>query len=271
MKKNLIFAMLVMALVLFVAVLPTAAGTADCTRTGSGSIDALTSAPFGFQCAADAVVYFGACDSGSVPNDDLFTITYMGQMVSNNTFRSGLEYVQIGEAQVAAGSHQAILNSTNETAATYSLAISSDRAVVLDYLSAYCGADFGGTEVPFCLKSVPVFTEDVAPTDGTIRVDVQYGEMSREEGWTVGTFSLQAGQRLNNASVSVPAPKYVRVWWQAEGSDAWELLPSQYWTGSGTLASEYGVSCDNKAVPSYHTSFGSAVPDNLVPAIPALN
>ncbi len=83
-------------------------------------------------------------------------------------------------------------------------------------------------------------------------------------------FTLTAGQRLNNASVSVPAPKYVRVWWQAEGSDTWSLLPSQYWTGSGTLASEYGLSCDDRGVPSYHTSLSSAIAENLLPNVPAL-
>lgn len=274
MKKNLIFAIAVITLTLIVGVLPTLAGGADCTATGDGGIPVLSSLAIDFECAEDSVVYFGACDSGGVPNDDLFNITYMGSVVSNNIFVSGSEYVNIGQAQAAAGSHQAVLNSLNAspaTPATYSFALSTDRGFVANYLANFCGADFAGTAAPSCLKTVPVFTEDTAPTDGTIRVDVQYGEMNREEGWTVGTFELSAGQRLNNATVSVPAPKYVRVWWQAEGSDTWDLLPSQYWTGSGTLASEYGVSCDEKAVPSYHTSFGSAVPDTLVPSVPALN
>lgn len=273
-KHTIFFAIIVLVLTLIVAILPAAAGAADCTATGSGGINPLTSVAIDFQCSADTVVYFGACDNGGNPNDDLFNMTYMGAVVSTNRYVNNREHVSIGMAQVGAGSNQAVLNSTNyspDLPATYFFALSPDRAFVAGSLQDFCGTDFGGTEAPSCLKSVPVFTEDTAPTDGTLRVDVQYGEMNREEGWTVGTFELNAGQRLNNAAVSVPAPKYVRVWWQAEGSTVWDLLPSQYWTGSGTLASEYGVSCDNKDVPSYHTSFSDAIPDSLVPSVPALN
>lgn len=116
-----------------------------------------------------------------------------------------------------------------------------------------------------CHKQVPVFTTDSAPTDGTLEFHVLYGELGRIEGITLYVWDVSAGQQINNDKVAVTASKWVRIWWQPDGDTTWYLLPSQYWTGDGTAASEYGVSCGDYAVPSYHTSFGSAIPEDDVP------
>ncbi len=116
-----------------------------------------------------------------------------------------------------------------------------------------------------CDKQVPVYTTDTAPTDGTLEFHVLFGELGQLEGITLRVWDVTAGQRINNDKVAVHAPKWVRVWWQPDGDSTWYLLPSQYWSGDGTVASEYGVSCGNASVPTYHTSFGSAIPESEVP------
>ncbi len=116
-----------------------------------------------------------------------------------------------------------------------------------------------------CDKQVPVFTTDTAPTGGTLEFHALFGELGRVEGITLRVWDVTAGQQINNDKVAVHAPKWVRVWWQPDGDPTWYLLPSQYWSGDGTVASEYGVSCGNASVPTYHTSFGRAIPESQVP------
>ena len=116
-----------------------------------------------------------------------------------------------------------------------------------------------------CNKKVPVYTIDTAPTDGTLILQVLFGELGRLEGITMKIWDVAAGQRINNDKAPVHAPKWVRVWWHPDGDPSWYLLPSQYWVGGGTVASEYGVSCGDAPAPTYHTSFGSAIPESEVP------
>jgi CSLREA domain-containing protein len=116
-----------------------------------------------------------------------------------------------------------------------------------------------------CYRDVPVFTTDTAPTDGTLEFRVLFGELGRIEGITLRVWDVAAGQQINNEEVQVRAPKWVRIWWQPDGEDTWYLLPSQYWSGDGTVLSEYGVSCSDADVPSYHTSFASAIPESDIP------
>jgi hypothetical protein len=262
-----------------IVVLPVRAMTAraapsDCALAAdTGAIPALTSLTINFNCATAGLVYFAACDSGGVANDDLFTITVNNAVVSSNRYENDIEFVSMGSLQLPAGPNTAVLNSVNDTPfppATYSYAIASDAAQVQAYVEEFCGADFGGfnSTVTGCGATFPVFTTDTAPTAGELRLDVQFGSFNREEGQTWRVWSLKAGERVNNDTVSIPAPNYVRLWWKPAGGTQWFLLPSQYWTGAGdgTIKSEYGLACGG-ATPSYHTSFSRAIPDSNVPLL----
>lgn len=274
MKRYFVFASVVVLLVFlaFQASPTKAGGGGNCSAFETGGIPVLTSLNIDFNCAASTTVYFGACDSGGNPNDDLFNITYLGSEVSVNYYVNSIEYVYVGQVQVSAGAQQATLNSLNaspDIPATYSYAISPDSNEVSSYLSASCGLDFGGQAPPpatGCLRSFPVFTTDTAPSAGTLKLNVLFGTMNREEGATYKTWSVTAGQRINNDMVTIPTPRWVRLWWQPTGSTTWYLLPSQYWLGGGTRASEYGLTCGTDNGPSYHTSFANAIPASAVPA-----
>jgi len=250
------------------------AAPSDCALAAdTGAIDALTSLQIDFSCATAGTVFFATCDSGGVANDDLFTLTVNGTVVSSNRYENSIEFVSMGSLQLAAGANTAMLNSVNDTPfppATYSYAIASDAAAVQAYVTEFCGVDFGGFggAVTGCGVTFPVFTTDVAPSAGEIRLDIQFGEFNREEGQTWRVWSLKAGERINNDPVSIAAPNYVRLWWKPAGGTQWFLLPSQYWTGAGdgTIKSEYGLACGG-ATPSYHTSFSRAIADTDVPRL----
>lgn len=118
----------------------------DCSAYGRGGIPPTSSLNISFTCPSPSTVYFGVCDSGSRPNDDLFNITYQGSVVAHNEYVNGSERTHIGQASVSTGAHNATLNSLNSTPyppATYSYAISPDRAQVDDYLKAWCGNPHG--------------------------------------------------------------------------------------------------------------------------------
>jgi hypothetical protein len=268
-KLKIIFSLLIVVMLGILAfTLPIGASpTADCEQFGTGYISPLSSLSISFTCTQDSTVYFGACDSGNVPDDDLFNITFNGAVVSTNSFGGGREYVSIGTASAAAGSNTATLNSLNTTPfppATYSFAISSDQGAVSNYLVSWCGVDYSSSSA--CSVAVPVFTQDKAPSAGTLELRVQFGNMNRPEGYTIQTWDVYEGQQINNDTAVVPAPQYVRVWWQPDGSTEWYLLTSQYWTGDGTTKSEFGVSCGVSS-PSYHTSFASAIEASKVPTL----
>ncbi|MCZ7674278.1 MAG: hypothetical protein M5U34_47680 [Chloroflexi bacterium] len=269
--KKILLLVVVMLVVGVMAVTVGASPTADCEAFASGSIPQLTSLDIPFSCQQQGTVYFGVCDSGPVPDDDEFNIVFNNVIVASNWYSGGEEFAYIGSAQAAAGSHVAVLNSVNPAwGATYSYAISTNQAAVTGYLQGACGADFGGTANigGQCVRNVPVFTTDTAPTNGKVSFNVQFGEMNREEGRALKTWNLKAGERINNATVPVPAPQYVRVWWQPEGDSEWYLMTSQYWQGGGDTDSEYGIDCELSGVPSYHTSFAGAVPEAEVPLLP---
>lgn len=272
MKKYFVLAsILALLAVMAIQAAPTKAGGGDCRALNRGNLTPLDSLDIDFTCGASTTVYFGACDSGNVPNDDLFNITFMGSEVSNNYYLGDFELVNVGQAQAAAGAQIATLNSLNTTPfppATYSYAISPDQSEVTSYLAAWCGTDFTGTDpsITGCLRSFPVFTTDTAPSAGTLKLNVLFGTMNREEGATYKTWNVTAGQRINNDMVTIPTPRWVRLWWQPTGSTTWYLLPSQYWLGDGTPASEYGLTCGTDNGPSYHTSFANAIPASEVPA-----
>lgn len=266
----------------------TAGSSGDCRAFATGSINDLASLNVPFSCGAVAstttvpgddqratghTVYFGVCDSGNVPNDDLFTMSYMGSVVSSNRYDKGRELVSIGSAFIAPGAHTALLqsiSSNNTPPATYGYGISPIRSEVINFLNSYCGVDIlnpGLTTGSSCVRSIPVRTEGVAPSNGKLVMRAQYGSMNRPEGYTIGHWNLTKGQFLNNAPVDVPAPQYARLWWQPEGSSEWYLLPSQYWRNDGTLAGEYGASCASGSLPSYHTAFDKAIPASQVPLL----
>lgn len=136
------------------------------------------------------------------------------------------------------------------------LAISTRQMSAVDTVSAGSG----------CLRDVPVFTTDTAPTDGELMFDFG-GEGYRTDSAILRSWEVAAGQQVNNDIVSnVPAPGWARLWWQPFGDSTWYLLPSQYWRGDGMTTSFYGVSCEPAAQPSYHTAFGSAIPEDQLPS-----
>ncbi len=268
MKTRILLVLSVVFVLLLAARLSsaTAAPAADCDATAVGSMTNLSSQSIDFNCAASAPVYFGVCDSGSVPNDDLFVIEFDGATVSRNFFVGAGEMFEIGVGQSNAGSNTATLRSINNSPfppATYAYAISSDSGVVTDYLSRFCGSDFQGVGMPAgtqCLRNVPIFTTDQAPSAGTLEFRIMFGnEESREDSILLQTWNITSGQQLNNVlTTRVPGPRYVRLYWQPDGGD-WSMLTSQYWHNEWTKNDEYGVDCRYPAQPSYHTSFASAV------------
>lgn len=269
MKKRFLFIGALVVFMMLVANLAfvTAGPAADCDSVASSDMPNLSSQGINFNCAAALPVYFGVCDSGAEPMDDLFQIEFGGGIVTNNFFVDTNEYFVLGTAQSSAGVNSATLRSVNNspvTPATFSYAISSDSGVVVDYLSQYCGADFQGPGLPTgagCLRNVPVFTTDKAPTSGTLEFRIMLGnEDSREDSILLKTWSITAGQQLNNALVTnVHGTRYARVYWHPDGGE-WSMLTSQYFHNEGTKNDEYGIDCRYAAQPSYHTSFASALP-----------
>ena len=269
MKKHVaVWGTLVLLVILIGQVVPIGAAPLDCDTSATGGIDNLSSLDVNFNCVAESTVYFGACDSGNIL-DDFFHITYNGNIVASNQINGSQETISIGSATVVAGSHMATLVSLNNSPAipaTYSYAISSDLSAVENYMHLNCGADFAGlTPGAGCNKTVPVFTSDAAPSNGTLEFRVLFGnEDSREDAQLHRVWNVSAGQQINNDTVSnLAAPRWARLWWQPEGDSGWYLLTSQYWNSDGTTASEYGLSCFG-AQPSYHTSFASAVAESDV-------
>lgn len=251
------------------------AGTAvDCEAQDTGNFTPLGSINFNFACGAEQVVYFGVCDSGSVPNDDLFDVYVNGVLVSYNYYIGGTdEYTVASTIKLPAGTHTATVNSLNNSPyppATYSYIASTDPAAIPAYLISVCGVDWKGLgpgPSAGCNTNVPIFTEDTAPSNGTLEFHVLLGnEAAIGDEINFATIPVSAGDQLNNVYVNgVPAPRYVRVWWQPDGSTDWWLLTTQYWHGGGSLADEYGVSCvGSSGPPSYHTSFAAAVPHSEV-------
>ena len=273
-KMFLLVTLLLMGMFLAVQVGPAHAGPADCYAAGTGGIPVLTSLGFDYTCSAAQTVYFGVCDSGGVPDDDLFNVKADGLLVSYNYYVNGSdEYTVMSQFQTAAGTNTAVLNSLNSTPyppATYSYVVSSDPNDVPAYLSTVCGVDWKGIgpgPSAACDTNVDIFTTDTAPSAGTLEFHVLLGnEAAFGDEIKFATISVAEGEQLNNVTVpGLPAPRYMRLWWQPAGSSDWSLLTTQYWHGGGSLADEFGVSCNaTTGQPSYHTSFASAVPESDV-------
>ena len=247
----------------------------DCSAFNTGSINDYGSLNVPFSCSqtnGGVTVYFGVCDSGSVANDDLFNFTFNGSVVSSNRYDSNRELVTIGTAVVGDGGHSALVQSVSSNStppATYGYGLSTSYGAVVNFLQLYCGSDILNPAVTAssdCVRILPVRTEGEAPTNGVLKLMVQYGTSNYPEGYTLGYWTLQAGQYLNNAPVHVPAPQYARLWWQPEGTNDWYLLPSQYWHNTGTLASEYGAACID-GLPSYHTGFDRMIHTSAIPIL----
>lgn len=272
--KLILLVSLMIATLLAVKAGPTHAGTTDCYAAGSGSFTPLGSLNFNYTCSATQTVYFGICDSGNVPDDDLFDVRADGLLVSYNYYVNGSdEYTVMSQFQAGGGTNTAVMNSLNTTPfppATYSYVVSSDPNDVPDYLSSVCGVDWKGIGPGpnvGCDTNVNIFTTDTAPSDGTLEFHVLLGnEGAFADEIHYATIDVSAGDQLNNVTIpSAPAPRYMRLWWQADGSSEWYLLTTQYWHGGGSLADEFGISCNvSGSQPSYHTSFASAVPESQV-------
>jgi hypothetical protein len=274
-KLFLLVTLLLTALLFAVQAGPARAGSSDCYAVDTGGIPVLTSLNFDYTCSAAQTVYFGVCDSGGVPNDDLFDIKANGLLVSYNYYVNGIdEYTVMSQFQASAGVNSATMTSLNAapaTPATYSYVVSSDPSDIPTYLSNVCGVDWkglGSGPNVGCDTSVDIFTTDTAPSNGTLEFHVLLGnEGAFGDEIQFATINVSEGEQLNNVTIpGLPAPRYMRLWWQPAGSSDWSLLTTQYWHGGGSLADEYGVSCNSttSGQPSYHTSFASAVPESQV-------
>jgi len=264
-----------MIVALFVGRLaPVSAVATDCASFVSyGDLPMEASITVSFECADDNIVYFGVCDSGNVPYDDEFNMVFNGQLATRNYYENITdEYTEIYSATALAGTNYVDLNSLNSTPyppATYAYAISPDAGDVVNHLQTFCGADWKGVSGGVgssCDTNVPVFTADAAPTDGTLELHVLLGnEGARGDEIIFKTWDVTAGEQLNNVfSMNLPAPRYLRYWWQPTGGTDWTMLTSQYWQGGGSLSDQYGLECGVSPQPSYHTSFASAVPESDV-------
>lgn len=112
-----------------------------------------------------------------------------------------------------------------------------------------------------CSKNVPIFSIDTAPSDGSLALRVQANsDAYRKDSEYISYWEIQEGERIDQ-TYSITGPKWVRLWWQPDTESTWYLLPSQYWHNEGLPGDLYGVSCDSEGQPSYHTSFGSAIPE----------
>ena len=241
--------------------------TADCYVATTGSNMPADDFNFNFTCTGSKTVYFGVCDSGFP--DDTFQIEYKGNIVSESISSGAAQTISIGSATSDAGSNTAtVLVTAPDDLGTYSYAVSSDYGEVANYMNTYCGfvlpiptTPVGGT----CDEAVPVFTADGAPSDGTLEFHIllgNEGEIGGEQ--IIHSWDLSEGDQLNNATVTgLSGPRYARVWWQADGSSDWYLLPSQYYHDGSSTSDEYGISCGD-GQPSYHTSFSEAIPESAV-------
>ncbi|MCA9926550.1 MAG: hypothetical protein KC421_29480 [Anaerolineales bacterium] len=253
---------------------PVSAVATDCSSFVSyASVPMQTSTTVSFDCSADTVVYFGVCDDGGVPNDDLFNMVFDGKVVTSNYYVNNTdEYTVLGSGLGLTGTNLVDLNSLNSTPyppATYAYAISPNSGDVVTHLQTWCGTDWkgiGNGVGASCDTNVPVFTTDTAPSDGTLELHVLLGnEGARTDEILFQTWDVSAGEQINNAYVTnLPAPRYLRTWWQPAGSSDWYLLTSQYWQGGWTVQDEFGLECGVSPQPSYHTSFASAVPESDV-------
>ena len=276
MKNRLLFfvPVFMFALLFVVQFNSVSAVATDCTAFVSfGDIPMESSTTVSFDCSVDQEVYFGVCDSGGVPNDDLFDMVFNGQLVTYNYYQAVTdEYTVMGSATAPAGTNYVDLNSLNSTPyppATYAYAISPEVGDVVNHLQTWCGADWKGVSSGVssnCDTNVPIFTTDAAPSDGTLELHVLLGnEGARGDEIVFQTWDLTAGQQLNNVfSTNLPAPRYLRFWWQPAGSSDWFYLTSQYWQGGGSLSDEFGLQCGPSPQPSYHTSFANLVPESDV-------
>ncbi|KAA3665353.1 MAG: hypothetical protein DWQ04_01050 [Chloroflexi bacterium] len=264
-----------MIIALFVGRLaPASAVATDCASFVTDSDMPMESTKtISFDCTEDTVVYFGVCDSGNVPNDDAFNMVFNGQLVAQNIFENITdEYTEFFSKRASAGTNYADLNSLNSSPyppATFSYAISPDLGDVENHLRTWCGDDWKGLRGSLgsnCDTNVPIFTTDAAPTDGTLELHVLLGnEGARGDEIVFQTWEVSAGEQLNNVfSMNLPAPRYLRYWWQPAGGSDWTMLTSQYWQGGGSLGDQFGLECGVSPQPSYHTSFASAVAESDV-------
>ena len=229
---------------------------------------------FNLNCDRPTTLYVGVCDIGGDRPDDLFQVNGAdGTLLSQNGVdENGRETVTIKQVQLQAGFNQLTLKSRSASGyAPYLLIAREDPAALGFQLLNGCGYDYVGegrnTPGPdgSCNVDIQIFMTDPAPSAGKVIVTYQYGQLNRPEGILRASTIVAAGERID-WKVNVPAPKWIRVWYQPVGSTTWQLLPAQYWQGDGNPTSEFGVWCaDDGNLPSYHTSFSKGIPAGNVP------
>lgn len=266
-KRWFVLGSVLLFLVLFAGqtTITNASTTADCYTASTGGDAPAIDFDFTFTCSSAQKVYFGVCDSG-VP-DDTFTITYKGSIVSESTSTGTSQTINIGSATSDSGVNTATLNviAAPDNLSTYSYAVSSSYDEVATYMNTFCGFVIPIPTSIGCNESVPLFTQDAAPSDGTLEFHILLGnEGARVDEQILQTWDLNAGDQINNATVAnLGGQRYARVWWQPAGGSDWYMLPSQYYQNGSSTDDEYGITCGN-GQPSYHTSFAAAVAESDV-------
>jgi len=177
-KRIYIFMSIFLASILFASQITTtnASVTADCYTAFTGADSPPTDFDFNFTCGSAQTVYFGVCDSGFP--DDTFTITYKGNVVSESISSGSAQTINIGSAPSDAGLNTATVNMINipDNISTYSYAVSSDYGEVANYMNTFCGFVVPiPTSISACSETVTVFTQDAAPSDGTLALHILLG------------------------------------------------------------------------------------------------
>ncbi|MEM7802945.1 MAG: hypothetical protein AAF633_27390 [Chloroflexota bacterium] len=277
-RKILLPSLFIVGLGLFAIFLFPADASAQSGSCGSlysqSDLPSLGEKSLTLNCDADEYVYIGICDVGGDRPDDLFQVRYSDGFIAsqNGVDPHGRETVDINLLYLREGKNTITINSVSDSGyAPYLLAMGGSASEIGYRLLSGCGYDYVGEgftnqfDSDTCRVDIQVFMEDAAPESGKVIVTYQYGELNRPEGIMRASTIVSAGERVD-WKVNVPAPKWLRVWYQPSGSTTWYLLPSQYWQGTGTPDSEYGIWCaDDDQLPSYHTSFDKRIPASDVP------
>lgn len=270
---------LIGALIVTFALSPETTSAEEMTACGSlvqnGDVPSLGEKTMIFDCEVEDYVYVGICDVGGDRPDDLFQVRYSDGYIAseNGVDPNGRETVDVNLIYLRSGKNTVTVNSVSDSGfAPYYLVMGGSAAEVGYRLLNNCGYDYVGEGFDYnssnpdsCAVDIQVFMEDAAPSAGKIIVTYQYGTLNRPEG-IMRASTIAADSERIDWKVNVPAPKWLRVWWQPANQTSWYLLPSQYWQGDGTSESEYGVWCaDDDQLPSYHTAFDRAIPASDVP------
>lgn len=178
----------------------------DCNASGSGRFLNNPGPTISFTCAAPSIVYFGICDDGPLPEDDLLSITFGGRVVSRNDYANGVEIVVIGSGQSEAGSNSAIierLNFIENDYATYAYAVSADPQEVESALAPVCGADLQviAQQITLGEEVIPIGPGQTVATDDQNPIEIgDYPTVYFRASWTPAPATRNAASKSDGAA-----------------------------------------------------------------------